>query len=397
MTKIANNIKKDLRETSIFPKIQVIFNSLKNYSKEVPILLFTLKEAKIIYRKKTNECNLDFYTPSKPIIGNLELNKNCNLSCIMCNRGSTISPNIQMDIDLFEKIIQYGKTLGQNSFNLWQLYEPLLNQRLLEYLKILRKLHARAIITTNGLLIEKNIDLICEYSDVIRSITFSIDGASKETYEKIRIPGKFEALIRNLEIIQERKLKSKFFPEIFISSIVSSDVQHELAHHLKFYSKYAIMKNISLNLVSGPPNNNSYFFEKTIFKNHIKKFVPCPSLNQIHILIDGRVSACCGELSGDLIYGSINDNTPMELFNNEIINQFREYHLNNNLPPNISCSSCFRTDKVVNDLWDFFYKTMILKNAKSWDVDVEQKKFDRFFKIFQSTIPTEEEYLSLFK
>ena len=55
-------------------------------------------------------------------------------------------------------------------------------------------------ISTNGLMLEKHIDTLIEYVDVCSSIRFSIDGVKKETYEKIRFGGKWEDLIRNLDL-----------------------------------------------------------------------------------------------------------------------------------------------------------------------------------------------------
>lgn len=156
------------------------------------------------------------------------------------------------------------------------------------------------------------------------------------------------------------------------------------------------MLNISLYLVSGPPNNNSYFFEKTIFKNHIKPFWPCGSINRMHVLVDGQVTACCGELSGDLIFGSILKNSPIELFNNEKIIDLYNHHMNNTIPPNISCNSCFGTDPIICELWSFFYKTLVLIHQKNWDIEIMQNKFDKFFNLFQDKIPSEVEYASLF-
>lgn len=127
-----------------------------------------------------NTKNFKLIKPKAPPIGNIEINQNCNLNCIMCNRGTYHSPNIQMDINLFKKIIHYGKSQGQNTFGFFHLGEPLLNPQLEKYFEVLREEKVFTHLSTNGLLIERKINLLCDYSDVIRSIRFSIDGASKE-------------------------------------------------------------------------------------------------------------------------------------------------------------------------------------------------------------------------
>ena len=60
------------------------------------------------------------------------------------------------------------------------------------------------LLSSNCLLVERHLDTIFEYRDIITKFRPSIDAASKEVYERIRVGGKWEDLHRNLHLFAER-------------------------------------------------------------------------------------------------------------------------------------------------------------------------------------------------
>ena len=42
---------------------------------------------------------------SNPVISEIEINKNCNLDCVMCNTSLSKRPDFNMKLDLFENIL----------------------------------------------------------------------------------------------------------------------------------------------------------------------------------------------------------------------------------------------------------------------------------------------------
>jgi wyosine [tRNA(Phe)-imidazoG37] synthetase (radical SAM superfamily) len=134
-----------------------------------------------------------------------------------------------MELDLFERAVLFAKSMKRPRTSLHTIGEPLLNPRLPQYFEILRKHGVEVFVSTNALLLEKRLDLLIENADLIYDLRFSIDGATKETYEKIRVRGQWERLIRNLDYFRERTKSHQPFRQLRVSSIVSEDVRHELA------------------------------------------------------------------------------------------------------------------------------------------------------------------------
>lgn len=332
-------------------------------------------------------------------IGEIEINNTCNLNCVMCNPHLSERPKINMDLALFEKTVKYLKQMRSPRTALHTIGEPLLNPNLINYFEILRKHNVKILLSTNGLILDKKLDAIFEYADIIDAIRFSIDGATKETYEKIRTPGKFDKLIMNLDSFKRENSKHKYIDRIWISSIVSMDVKHELAYHLQFYSQYTDMRNIDFNLVSGLSPDNSYFFEKTILKKYIVPWYPCDQvfMPTLHVLNDGSVTPCCRDYNGNLVFGNIYYETPADLINNEKIMNMRRQHLNKNIEINALCRNCFRIDPRISSLFSLFYTTLIDKYCQSWNIVEMQQRFDEFFCLFEKGIPNAKTYSRLLR
>jgi sulfatase maturation enzyme AslB (radical SAM superfamily) len=332
-------------------------------------------------------------------IAEIEINRNCNIDCVMCNTSMSTRPSFNMELDLFEHAVKYAKSEGRGYTALHTIGEPLMNKNLPDYFAIARKNGVDIRLSSNALILHKHIDFLIENADILTEIRFSIDGASRETYEKIRCGGKWERLIANMEEFREKTQATKPFRQVRISSIVSMDVQHEMGHHLQFWSRYVPMEMIELNLVSGLSPNNSYFLTQSILKKHIMPWPPCYMLfgSALHILNDGRVTACCRDYNGDLVYGNIKDNTPKELLNCDNVLELRRQHLENRIPKNSLCASCFFVNPVVTQSFHLFVNSLVRRFKDNWDVPKMQGRFDEFFAIFADQIPNRRQFATLLR
>jgi uncharacterized Fe-S cluster-containing radical SAM superfamily protein len=330
-------------------------------------------------------------------IGEIEINNTCNLDCLMCRSSLSRRPRRNMDPGLFEHCVKYEKQLGSGHTSLHTIGEPLLNPLLEDYLKILRRHGVTVTLSTNGLLLAERMDLLFAYADVIKNLRLSIDGATMETYEKIRRPGKFGSLLSSLDAFTVANRHNGLITNVDIHSIVSNDVRSELAYHMAFYSKYTAMSRICLTFVSGLSPDTSYFLEESVLKNHILPWRPCDQLFRplLHVLNDGSVSVCCRDYHGELVFGSIVDSSPEELINNKAITALRKQHLDGTIPEHMLCNQCYRVDPMVEALFELFVTQLVAKYSQRWDVDKMQSRFDRFFACFSDDIPTRRVYLRL--
>lgn len=378
-------------------------DAVKGKLKQIPFLRRQLAD-RYLTRRYYQTLNASFQpylriSEQNLSISEIEINKNCNLNCVMCNTALSQRAQKNMEFALFEKVLGHARDLGQKTIALHTIGEPLMNPHLEEYFRMIRAHGLQVFLSTNCLLLEKRMGILRSYADIIQVLRLSIDGATKETYEKIRRPAKFDVLLRNLDVFREVAEKEKCFSNIRINSIVSKDVQHELGYHVKFYSQYVDIRNIELNLVSGLSPDNTYFLNESILKNHIVPWHPCEQLfgSTIHVLNDGRTTACCRDYNGDLVYGSIQENGPKELINNPAVLELRNQHLEDRIPKTSLCATCFRVEPRVAQLFVLFASELIHRFADNWEVNKMQGRFDEFFEMFSNGIPGARSFVSLFR
>lgn len=136
---------------------------------------------------------------------NFETTAFCNLRCYICRREQIAEDrNGKMILDphnvyrVLNEIISYEKHV--KTINWFGLGEPFMDKNLISYINKIKTASPRIIhyISTNGLLLEeKTIQELLKVG--VDKITFSIDGASSETYIKYQIGGDFKKALFNMK------------------------------------------------------------------------------------------------------------------------------------------------------------------------------------------------------
>ena len=91
-------------------------------------------------------------------------------------------------------------------------------------------------ILTNGLVFKEFHTKVPHVINNLEELGVSIDGASKETYEKLRLGGKWEKIIEGLECISELKKKHDF--RFILHFVVQKDNYHEMEKIIDLGEQY---------------------------------------------------------------------------------------------------------------------------------------------------------------
>ena len=143
-----------------------------------------------------------YVLPSVPSYIGLEVTNTCNLQCIHCHyrhgsMGYTREKGY-MSEEIFEIAISEA---ARNSITVLMNYdgEPFMHPRFLDYLQRATDLGVNSYFNTNATLLtpEKSERLLSFYKG---SIFISIEG-SREWFEKIRVPARYETVRRNVEYL----------------------------------------------------------------------------------------------------------------------------------------------------------------------------------------------------
>ena len=290
----------------------------------------------LIYRYKYNMYPklkiVDDYPPSVQI----ELTSVCNFKCVFCFQSDKSFNNRKsgylgrMDFVTFKKIIDEleGKV---ESITLASRGEPTLHpdfDKMLNYMK--GKFLAVKINSNASLLSDKKIHSILA-SDV-QTMAFSIDAASKELYEKLRVNGKFEKTIKNVKRFNE--IKTKYYPSSRLVTRISGVKVNEdqnVENMAKFWSSYADIVAFTNYL----PWENSY-------TNPINDLdLPCTELwRRIFIWWDGKVNPCDYDYKSTLSMWNFKQTKIKDIWNSTGYNELREKHLNKNRSQQSPCNRC---------------------------------------------------------
>ncbi|GAG97236.1 unnamed protein product, partial [marine sediment metagenome] len=226
--------------------------------------------------------------------------------------------------------------------------EPLMYSGFKDVLKICSENGMYLWITTNGLLLDKKMSKIKEYPRAIKHMAFSVDGATEKSYETIRRGGNFRKLLSNSDLMKEYCNNTKF---AFIPSLqvcLSKENFDEIPIFYKVFTKYFGIENMLfsfLSNLSAEHGNNIYYADAKIdLGEHYRLNCPCKLLwHQIHVLHDGKVSACCRDYDGELIVGDIKKESILDIWNGEKYNRLREKHIKGDVGDIPLCRDCYET------------------------------------------------------
>jgi MoaA/NifB/PqqE/SkfB family radical SAM enzyme len=161
----------------------------------------------------------------------------CNLRCQMCaiqfrQDGPPYGPLAFMDFDAFTRLVDQFDTLQE--LHLQGLGEPMMHPRFFDMVAYAANKGVRVSINTNLTLLNARRAELCVTSGLDR-IHVSIDGATAETYERIRVRSHFDRVVRNLGLLQDaRALLGSDRPAVRMVTVLMRQNLHELPDLVRF-------------------------------------------------------------------------------------------------------------------------------------------------------------------
>jgi len=138
-----------------------------------------------------------------PVEMNLEPSGNCNLHCRGCPRGrGRIKRSGDLPYETFERVIsQIGETLC-NVF-ISGFGEPLSNDDTPRMVATASQYGISTVMNTNGTLLSKHVEALLDAR--LTLINVALDGATKDSYHSYHPAAPFEAVVRGVEQLRQRK------------------------------------------------------------------------------------------------------------------------------------------------------------------------------------------------
>lgn len=316
----------------------------------------------------------DFYKNNKKIFFVypyhliVEVTNNCNQQCIFCPQPILKRKKENMPLSLFKKIIDEKSEYPERKLSIeFSGYgEPLLHSDIflfIDYAKKKLKENCEIDIYTNGEFLDLTAFKNFEKTG-LDNIFVSLDAVSKEKYIQIHNADCFEKVISNLnEIVNYKKYNRVIKPRIIPNFVLCNINENEAVEFMKKYGirqeiikklnssaneiienelytgnylpfDYAIIRGV--NDFSGQLNNKKITDYSPSTREYCRQFS-----TSIYIMSNANVSICRNDIKGNIIIGSIAEQSIKEILTSPNYFEFIDSHQRLNFDGALElCKNC---------------------------------------------------------
>ncbi|MCM2323102.1 MAG: radical SAM protein [Oligoflexia bacterium] len=249
---------------------------------------------------------------------NIEVTSICNARCIMCPREKMTRPMEPMSRALYEKIIGEAAGLGIKRFALngyGEIFSAKKDYRYFITHLLARIPDARVIINTNAsLMTEEAAAFLIDAG--VDTVHVDIDGATAETYEKIRVNLHYDLVVRNVRrLLELRKARGGGFPKVRVGIIRQPANEHEVGQFVAQWEGVAdyVCRDFLVNRAGsvGLPT-----------ERNVRNACALPWF-ELNLYADGSAVLCCDDWNVEEPLGNARTQTIAEIWRGPRFREFR--------------------------------------------------------------------------
>jgi hypothetical protein len=270
---------------------------------------------------------LNAVTGGFPAVVRLETTNACNARCLICPHREMRRPITTMDSGLYSRLIDECAAAGCREVHLHNFGEPLLDKRLEERIAYAKRKGIRRVkIFCNGSLLtpDRARGLIESGLDEIK---VSMDGASREEFERIRTPLKFDAVVQNvIELVKLRNsMRSNLKVHVACCSTTDKEATMQLLEQAADHFAFGRLHN---------------WGGQSDVQNGVRK--PCSRLwRTFTVLAGGDVALCCLDYDGQQLLGRVDQvHSIRDVWNGALYREIRRQHREARQREIPLCSNC---------------------------------------------------------
>jgi len=270
-----------------------------------------------------------------PVVINISVTERCNLSCPHCYRNRMPWGPHDMELSLFEKIVDEIAKHPESFVKVAGLGEPALHPQILEFVSLLAKSKVTTEIYTNGTLLER-----FPPQDIVKlgfsELVVSIDGLDAQSYASKRVGGNYTTLRANIARFRHTRdeLKSRS-PIIEIRHVVFPNESREaLRQFIQDWLGFAdTVMLCNLQPLTPQPRDIS-----------VPMFRRCRSVRRQLFITSGGQVPICGPMfwrgTEEEVLGDLHHATIQELWQNPTMQFIRSCHERAALDDLPFCKNC---------------------------------------------------------
>lgn len=285
------------------------------------------------YRNNWKLASEHYHLFDFPLFLEIETTYACNFRCIKCPRQALGQEKIAGNLSktLLDKVLEEAEKNRLPSINFSHGGEPLLRKDLGALIRKARDagIMDRMLHTNGSLLSQERSEEIIESG--LTKINFSLDAASPQVYEKLRVGGNYLDVVKNVtDFLVLKKKYGKSYPRVRMSFIVSEENKHE---QLMFFNLW----KDKVNLIAFQKCRDYTKQNQGNFPTEFR----CSQLWQLLCVTwEGDIVPCLQDYEHENVLGNIKTHTIKECWHSQKLQHFRAQHLNRRAQEIPMCSRC---------------------------------------------------------
>jgi radical SAM protein with 4Fe4S-binding SPASM domain len=269
----------------------------------------------------------------------------CNAACVMCPRDEMERTIGIMPMELFQKVVDECAEWGVEELRLHNFGEPLIDRKIFEKIEYAKRrgIPTTTIYSNAALLDEERARKLIEAG--LDKLYISFDGATKETFEAIRLPLSFEQVCANTRGIYElRERMGSMTPKILLTFTNMQQGDEEVQKFLRDWEPY------SDNVFIIDAHDWAGQAEVKLHHQNEGPRWPCVYLwKSMTVLYSGEVTLCCMDIKGSEHVGNAKEASLREIWNGAVMRKIRSAHREHQYGKVNMCKDCS-----LNRMWSLY-------------------------------------------
>ena len=297
-----------------------------------------------------------------PSFVQFETNNNCQARCTFCCYAKMKRPHRTMPWSMILKIIDESIENGASAFCPFLMQEPLLEPRLISILRNIKMQNdkiATTVYSNMSVMTEDKAKELLE-ARVLDNLEVSFYAPSKEIYETLQPPLKYEVTAENIRSFMRLKRGSGYTsPKVNLHYIAMPKL-YSYEYVKAFLEEWStVVDSVGFvhydNWHGDQPDLESDEFWPTLPE---KEHFPCPRIwNSMTILSSGDVVPCCIDYEALEPMGNVAQHSLKEIWNNDRFQALRRLHVERRFDEIPLCRGCtlwrFQHQKEWNHFWRY--------------------------------------------
>jgi len=269
----------------------------------------------------------------------VESTNHCNLKCIMCPTGLGVirRPKGYMAMDLYRRIVdETGPLVGSAVLHSWG--EPLMHPQLFDMIRYGKRAGIRMETSTNITLLdeERGRQVLDAELDVLY---LAMDGATKETYERVRVNAKWDRVLRNVDRFLEHKARTGARTRVVMQIIAMNETRGDVEAFLARWQRPEVEQVNVKHLDTWGDQVDAITEHRTDDEPLPMRRIPCPNLwYHAYVFWDGTLASCERDYDLKTPLGNVQDGV-LKAWNGAAMQALRRLHRDGNFTAP-ACERC---------------------------------------------------------